>query len=472
MKPNLMVTGLTANINNQVNQLATVTPRPNAPETYMMRGIPTWQGFNSEVFVRDGYCGNDIVYSIIRLIVDKSVVPPWFVYKEVDAFKAKIYKAIMRRPDLVQNWASVKELKEQAFERTDSDQILNRLMTEPNDEDTFADLLASCLTYKLTTGNDFTYGELIEFGKNAGKPNALYSLPSQYMSLLVDIVPFPARKTGYQLYFGRQVTFTKEEVMHDKYTNPNWSVTGAELYGLSPLKAAAKVLERNNQSNNAVISAYANEAPLGIIYPKMGQTGFDAQGSGGDQMKALKGEIASKSGANKRGLLPITSWEMGFTSIGFTPEDMLFIEAQKWDKEQLCAVYPGAHPALLGSADAATLDNMKLYQKDLCLSGAIPLLCSYRDNLNRQLRNYWGYKGTGLFVDFDTSVYSELEANRVEQTTWLSAAWWLTPAQKLEVMNMEADKNVKKEDLEKLYLPTNIQAIDDFQLITPPEPAK
>lgn len=461
-----MVTGLTANINNQVNQLGVATPQRGVPETAIMRGVPTWQGFNAQTFVTDGYCGNDIVYSIVRLIVDKSVVPPWFVYQEKDKSKAKLYKAIMRRPDLIENWAAVRILKEEAYERTDSDQILNRLMTEPNEEDTFADMLGSCLTYKLVTGNDFTYGELIEFGKNAGKPNALWSLPSQYMALLVDIERFPARKTGYQLYFGRQVTFDKSEVMHDKYTNPNWSVTGAELYGLSPLKAAAKVLERNNQSNNAVISAYANEAPLGIIYPKMGQS-FDPQANG-DQMKGLKSEIASKSGANKRGLLPITSWEMGFTAIGFTPEDMQFIESQKWDKEQLCAVYPGAHPALLGSADAATLDNMKLYQKDLCLSGAIPLLCSYRDNFNRQLRNYWGYKGTGLFVDFDTSVYSELEANRVEQTNWLSGAWWLTPAQKLEVMNMEADKHVKAEDLEKLYLPTSIQALDDFQMITPP----
>jgi HK97 family phage portal protein len=432
--------------------------------TQLLRGVPTWQGANAESLVNDGYSGNATVYSIVKLITDKGKVPPWNVYKEKDKAKAKMYRAKMQRPDRIENWNEIMKLKEEAYEIYEGDQRLNELLKYPNSEDTWSDLIEQVLMYKLVTGNSFTYAKIIEAGANMGKPFSLHSLPSQYMSIIVDIDTFPAEKVGYQLYFGKEVSFLRNEILQDKFANPTWSVTGAELYGLAPLKAAAKDLTRNNASSNSIVSAYANEAPIGIISPKMGQS-FDPN-SGAGQMQALKSEIANKSGSDKRGLLPITSYEMVFTPIGFTPEDMQFIQSQKWDKEQLCAVF-GVPPPLLGSSDGAIYNNMKEMSKALVTRCVLPNLVSYRDNFNRMLDKYWGYRGTGLFIDFDTSCYPELEADRGTQVSWLANAWWLTPAQKLQVMNIQPDENIPMEDLHKWYLPSSIQPLDDFKLIDP-----
>ncbi len=462
MKANLMVTGLTANINNQVNQLGTVAPKGNVPETYIMRGIPTWQGENGESLVRDGYAGNATVYSIIKLITDKAKVAPWYVYKEKNKAKAKMYQAKMKHPDKIENWAEIRQLKEEAYELFDGDQRLNELLKYPNSEDTWNDLIEKVCMYKLINGNSFTYAKMIEFGNNAGKPFTLHVLPSQYMSILVDIVPFPAEKTGYQLYFGRQVTFTKEEVLQDCYANPTWSVTGAELYGLPPLKAAALDLTRNRQSSIAVVSAYANEAPVGIVYVKAGQQ-FDPQASG-DAMKALKSDLAGKSGYQNRGKLPISSYEMGFTAIGFTPEDMEFVINQKWDKEVLCGVFH-VPPPLIGSSDATTYNNIKTFERMLTAGCALPLLQSYRDNFNRKLSDDWGYKNSGIMVDYDVKCYPELEADRQVQANWTDMVP-MTLENRYNIMELDADTlppDVRKKVLYKG------QEIDDFQQITPPE---
>ena len=40
-------------------------------------------------------------------------------------------------------------------------------------------------------------------------------------------------------------------------------------------------------------------------------------------------------------------------------------------------------------------------------------------NFNRQLETYWGYKGTGIVVAFDTTVYTELQEDKATQVQWL-----------------------------------------------------
>lgn len=436
---------------------------PYAPQltNQLLKGVPTWQGFNAESLVVDGYAGNDIVYSIVKLIQDKAMVPEWAVYKEVDTVKAKRYKSLIKNPAEIGNWNEVMKLKEEAYELYTGDTRLNELLKYPNAEDTWSDLVGQEVMYKLVTGNAFVYAKLIEIGVNKGKPFMLYALPSQYMSIIVDIEAFPAEKIGYQLYFGKEVAFMKEDIMQDKYANPNWSVTGAELYGLSPLKAAAKVLTRNNQSNTAIVSAYANEAPIGIISPKMGQS-FDPKASG-DSMKALKSEIANKSGANKRGLLPITSYEMTFTPIGFTPEDMNFINSQKWDKEQLCSVFH-VPPPLLGSSDGAIYNNMKMMRAQLLTDAVLPALNSFRDNFNRMISSYWGYAGTGLCIDYDPKCFPELEANRKEQAEWTDMVP-MSIEQRYEIMGLNIDD--VPEDMRSMLLYKG-QPIDSLQNITPP----
>lgn len=438
---------------------AFVNPTGNmAAQFAINRGIATWQGQDSNSFVKDGYSANDIVYSVCHLITDRAKVAPWAVYKEKNKAKAKQYKALMKSPDKIEDWHAVEQLKNEAYEVYEGDARLNELLTYPNEEDTWADLIEAWLTFKLVCGNAFIYGKRIEAGVNEGKPLTLTALPSQFMSIYADIQAFPAVKTGYQLYIGRLVEFTLAEVLQDKYVNLQWDAVGGELYGMSPLKAAAKNLTRSNEAKTAAVAQFQNGGPDVVMY--MDDDRFDPV-NGSDQVEAMKKKLAENAGAKNKGKVINSGWKVGVHKIGLSPVDLNIIESEKWDMRAIANIY-GVPSQLLNDAEGKTYNNVREAQKELIVRAVLPLLVAARDNFNRMLHTHWGYKGTGLMVDFSLDSYPELVADRKDQVDYLNTAWWIAPAQKMQIMGLRKPDYIDQAELEKLYIPNNIAPIDDF----------
>ena len=427
------------------------------------RGIVTWQGADQRSFVDDGYVANDIVYSIIKLITDKAKLAPFHVYKVVDEKAAKKYKSLAAQKDI--NLKELETLHKKAYELYTGDQRLNELLKYPNEEDCWSDLVEQWCGFKLITGNSFIYGKLIEAGNNQGKPYELFALPSQYMAIIANINVFPPTRAGYQLYYGQMWSFDTKEILHDKYFNPQWGVTGGQLYGQSPLRAAAKNLTRSNEAKTAAVASFQNGGPAGVLF--MNDERFDPT-SGQAQAQALKTAVSQKGGAANFNSIAVSGYKVDWKQIGLSPVELNIIESEKWDLKALCNIY-GVPSQLLNDSDSKTYNNQREGEKALTLRCAIPLLNALTENLNRKLHTDWGYKGTNLYVDYDLSVYGELEANKSEQTDWLDKAWWISPKQKLDIMNIEVPDYIPTEELEKLYIPTGLQTIDQFQPLTIPD---
>ena len=427
------------------------------------RGIVTWQGADQRSFVDDGYVANDIVYSIIKLITDKAKIAPFHVYKVVDEKAAKKYKSLAAQKDI--NLKELETLHKKAYELYTGDQRLNELLKYPNEEDCWSDLVEQWCGFKLITGNSFIYGKLIEAGNNQGKPYELFALPSQYMAIIANINVFPPTRAGYQLYYGQMWSFDTKEILHDKYFNPQWGVTGGQLYGQSPLRAAAKNLTRSNEAKTAAVASFQNGGPAGVLF--MNDERFDPT-SGQAQAQALKTAVSQKGGAANFNSIAVSGYKVDWKQIGLSPVELNIIESEKWDLKALCNIY-GVPSQLLNDSDSKTYNNQREGEKALTLRCAIPLLNALTENLNRKLHTDWGYKGTNLYVDYDLSVYGELEANKSEQTDWLDKAWWISPKQKLDIMNIEVPDYIPTEELEKLYIPTGLQTIDQFQPLTIPD---
>jgi HK97 family phage portal protein len=425
----------------------------------IQHGIVTWQGQNAQQFVRDGYQSNDIVYSIIKLITDKAKLAPFHVYKIVDQTAAKRYKSLMKQPDKIENWNEVKQLHKKAFELYDGDARLNELLKYPNGEDTWADLIEQWCGFKLITGNSFIYAKMIKGGANDGKPFELFALPAQYMAIIANVEVFPPVRVGYQLYYGKMWTFDTKEILHDKYFNPYWTVTGNELYGQSPLMAAAKTLTRSNEAKTAAVASFQNGGPAGVLF--MNDDNFDPI-SGTQQAQALKKAISEKGGASNYNSIAVSGYKVDWKQIGLSPVELDIIESEKWDMKSLCNIY-GVPSQLLNDADNKTYNNQREGEKALTLRCAIPLLDSITENLNRKLHSDWGYRGTNVYIGYDIQVYQELEANKTEQVDWLDKAWWISPAQKMEIMGIKNPDYIPTEELEKLYVPSNLQPLDQFQ---------
>jgi len=427
------------------------------------RGIVTWQGADQRSFVDDGYVANDIVYSIIKLITDKAKIAPFHVYKVVDEKAAKKYKSLAAQKDI--NLKELEQLHKKAYELYTGDQRLNELLKYPNEEDCWSDLVEQWCGFKLITGNSFIYGKLIEAGNNQGKPYELFALPSQYMAIIANINVFPPTRAGYQLYYGQMWSFDTKEILHDKYFNPQWGVTGGQLYGQSPLRAAAKNLTRSNEAKTAAVASFQNGGPAGVLF--MNDERYDPT-SGQQQAQALKKAVSEKGGSLNYNSIAVSGYKVDWKQIGLSPVELNIIESEKWDLKALCNIY-GVPSQLLNDSDSKTYNNQKEGEKALTLRCAIPLLNALTENLNRKLHTDWGYKGTNLYVDYDISVYGELEANKSEQTDWLDKAWWISPKQKLEIMNIKVPDYIPTEELEKLYIPTGLQTIDQFQPLNIPD---
>jgi len=432
---------------------------PTSAQVAIQHGIVTWQGQNAQQYVRDGYQANDIVYSIIKLITDKAKLAPFHVYKIMDESAAKRYKSLMKQPDKIQDWNEVKQLHKKAFEIYTGDQRLNELLKYPNGEDTFADLVEQWCGFKLITGNSFIYAKMIEGGANDGKPFELFALPAQYMAIVANIDVFPPVRVGYQLYYGKMWTFDTKEILHDKYFNPYWTVTGNELYGQSPLMAAARTLTRSNEAKTASVSSFQNGGPAGVLF--MNDDRFDPT-SGTQQAQALKKAVSEKGGASNFNSIAVSGYKVDWKQIGLSPVELNIIESEKWDMKSLCNIY-GVPSQLLNDADNKTYNNQLEGEKALTLRCAIPLLDSITENLNRKLHTDWGYRGQNVYIGYDIQVYQELEANKTEQVNWLDKAWWISPKQKMEIMGIKNPDYIPTEELEKLYIPSNLQTLDQFQ---------
>ena len=447
-------------------KLNTVLPTyPTNSQIAIQHGIVTWQGANSQAYVLDGYQTNDIVYSIVKLITDKAKLAPFHVYKVVDEVSAKKYKALMSQPDKIENWKDVEKLHKKAFELYTGDARLNELLKYPNEEDTFGDFVEAWCAFKLITGNSFIYAKMIEGGNNTGKPYEMYVLPSQFMYVLADIQNFPPTISGYQLNYGPLWNFTKQEILQDKYFNPQWNTTGNQLYGQSPLMAAARNLTRSNEAKTAAVASFQNGGPAGVLF--MNDERYDAN-QGLAQAQALKKAVSEKGGAANYNSIAVSGYKVDWKQIGLSPVELDIIESEKWDMKALCNIY-GVPSQLLNDADNKTYNNQREGEKALTLRCAIPLLTGIRDNLNRKLHSDWGYRGTNIYVDFDPTVYGELEANKSEQVEWLDKAWWIAPKQKMDIMGLEIPDYIDETEMEKLYIPQSLQTPDDFQPLTIPE---
>jgi HK97 family phage portal protein len=381
----------------------------------MKRGIVTWQLQNTQSHVDDGFCANDIVYSVISIITNKAKIAPWAAYQIVDEKKYLKLKGLLANPHLIQDWTEVHQLKRESLKEYKQDDRLNELLRYPNDEDTFSDLIEAWCGFKLITGNAYVYAELIEAGFNTGKPYSLNVMPSQYMAIIADVETVPAKRVGYQLIMGNVTNFDTKEILHDKMFNPKWNASGGQLYGMSPLQAAAKNVTRSNKSKDASVANLENGGPAGVLYANDSRLDGDNAVA---QADALKASVVGMSGVKNKNKIATSGYPVGWQAIGLSNVDLDIIDQEMWDMRSLCNIY-GVPSQLLNDPANKIQANSSSGEKALTVRAAIPLLISIRDNINRKLATDWGYKGKNIVVDFDLSVYPELQEDKANQAKWL-----------------------------------------------------
>jgi HK97 family phage portal protein len=369
--------------------------------TAVRSGTFTGIGDNPTNYLHYGYNYNDIVYSIISLITDYVKSVEWKAYKEDRKGNLKPY----------------------------DDDRLNQLLDRPNDYESFSELVGNHAAFKLLTGNSYIYTQRVTDGANEGLPEELWLLPADLVNLLITKT-FPPRITGYQIQ-GWNIEFRPEDIIHSKEFNPNMDVNGSQLYGQSPLKSALGLINRTNSAMKVSTNKFQNGGLESIIY--VDDDRFTAEQTLA-QATAIKSKLKEYDEEGRR--VAVSGYKTGVTNLGLSPVELNIIASEQWDLRRLCNIY-GVPPQLMGDTEGSTFNNQKEAGKSLVNRVVIPILKSVKQDFNRKLKE-WGYT-EGVIIDYDQTVFTELEEDRNEQMRWLMPLMekGLPLNRVLEILNLE-----------------------------------
>ena len=288
---------------------------------------------DAETYIEEGYNINPLVYSIINQMSVKSANVPFYI-KEVEDEQAKMKLDMLynsTKGDLsIQQHIKYSKLLSKAFSKEDKPFPLER----PNVSQTWTEFIALYKTFLKTTGNVYIYTLSPEEGVNAGTPLQVYLLPSHLMQIVVkdnvSMIGIEDPVRAYLLTYGRGfIEFKNEDVIHIKYSNPNYGETGEHLYGLSPLQAALKNIQSSNQALDLNIKTLKSGGAFGLIHAK--NTPLTEV-----QAKSIKDRLLEMD-SNPEQLSKIAgvSAEVGFTRLSLTSDELKPFDYLGFDRQQV-----------------------------------------------------------------------------------------------------------------------------------------
>lgn len=328
------------------------------------------------------YSYNDIVYSIINLITDRINSVKWGVYRETN-------KGLVPYDD----------------------ELLQNLIDNPNPYDTFSNIVANNTGFKLITGNSYLWAQRLTGGANEGVPAELWHLPPDLVNLVVK-GGFPPRILRYQIPGWGGADWAADDILHFKEWNPFYDTTGTQLYGISKLKAALSLVNRNNSAMNAATAKFQNGGLETVLF--VDDERFTGEETAA-QAAALKSKLMEYDREGRR--IAVSGYKTGAVQLGLTNVELAIIEAEQWDMRRLCNIY-GVPVQLMNDTSASTDNNVQHATKSMLTRVVIPELEAFKTSFNKKLQTVWGGK-EGVIIDYDQTSFTELEEDKNEQMKWL-----------------------------------------------------
>ena len=409
-------------------------------------------------FVQD-YDNNSEVYSIIKRISKTISTVPFYVYKVKSKKDLNTYKSMMANASSGADIARAELMRIKAVDEI-ADSPLNKLLERPNPYQSFSEFIENIIGYKLITGNSYIWANRLASGKVA----ELVTLPSQYVAIISDGTINGVEGYSFTLVGWDQLD--AKDVIHLKYFNPYFNTNGQQLYGLSPLQAAYRTVQRSNDAKDTSVGMLQNQGPKGILYAD------ESNDFGPEQAGKLKEDFYNQYGTKTQGgiiqnagKILIAGAKLGWVNMGLSPVDLQLLESEKITLRELCNVY-GVNSALFNDPDNKTYNNMKEAKKEMLTQVVLPELVLIRDAFNRFFE---GEIGNGYYIDFDITVFPELQEDMKELSAILSQSWWITPNEKRQAMRYDT---VQDDVMNAIYIPAGYLPIDELTMLQNPRDAQ
>ncbi len=316
-----------------------------------------WTPQNYGALAREGYQQNAIAYRCIRLIAEAAASVPLCV----------------RRANACM----------------DSDPAA-RLLRKPNPKMSRAEFFEAFYGYLHLSGDSFVEAVIVE-----DRPAALFTLRPDRMRAVTDHTGWPSawdyEVDGKRRRFNTDPASGRTLIHHMRLFHPT-----EDIYGFSPLAAAAKAVDVHNAGGVWTKALLDNSArPSGALIYK-GASGSEHLSD--EQFARLKSELDSKhSGAGAAGRPLLLEGGLDWKAMSMSPTDMDFLNARREAAREIALAF-GVPPMLLGIPGDNTYANYKEANLAFWRQTILPLVRKTADSFGSWLADWYG---DGLRISAD-----------------------------------------------------------------------
>lgn len=409
----------------------------------------------NKTYIEKGYNLNPDVYSCINQMATKTVSVPYTVKKIND--KKAFAKLTQLGLATKGNNSFIQQVKKANLEtKAYEDVELTFPLENPNETQTWSDIWALYKTYLKTTGNFYLYILAPEDGMNKGVPVQVYALPSHLMQIVLkryaNMLGIETPIDYYVLIEGNiSIKFDVRNVIHIKYSNPNFDLSGSHLYGMSPLRSALRNINSQNSAIDLNIKTLQNGGAFGFIHGK--STPLTAE-----QAQSLKERLVEMDASPERlSRIAGASSEIAFTKIGLTTDELKPFDYLNWDRKTICNVlnFPDELLNNDGKASLGSTDTKEARQQ-LITDNILPDLILLQSSLNKSfIPRFKGYENA--VIEWDVTELPEMQTDIAEMVKWLNESP-ITPNEFRTVLKYET---LNEDGMDVVWLPSGKQRIDD-----------
>ena len=357
-------------------------------------GRVAWSPRDTVSLTRTGFAGNPVGYRSVKLIAEAAAALP-LVLQDTE-------------------------------QRYDTHPMLS-LVSAPNAAQGRAELFEALYGQLLLTGN----GYVEAVGADRGLPLELHVLRSDRMSVVPGADGWPV---AYEYAVGgRKHRFDASgaatPVCHIRNFHPQ-----DDHYGFSPMQAAAMAMDVHNAASRWSKALLDNAArPSGAIVYR----GAEGQGKlSEDQYDRLVSEMESHhQGAHNAGRPMLLEGGLDWKPMGFSPSDMEFQKTKESAAREIALAF-GVPPMLIGVQGDATYANYQEAHRAFYRLTVLPLATRVTAALAEWLS---GYLGAAVSLKPDLDQVPALAAERDAQWARVSAAAFLSDAEKRSLLGLPAE---------------------------------
>jgi len=256
----------------------------------------------------------------------------------------------------------------------------------------------------------------------------------------------------------KRIKIPAENILYLRYFHPT-----SDYRGLSPMRASFGDIKLDLKAMAVNDSTLKNNSrPSGVVSTD--------QGLGDHQWARYQGEFAKKYvGALNAGKVIFLDHGMKWDRVGFSAEDMQYIEQCKWTKDTVREVYGVPPIYLMDFSDASVLANADVQAKLLWTETLLPKIVKISAIMQKFMMPLLTPNEKILF-GFDVSEIVELQQDRNELMKRYNTAFkdgGVSPNDIREfVLKLPRDDNPA---MDLMYLPANVMPIGTTEVVVDDE---